>query len=108
VPAHVLRFWESQFSFLQPLRRSGGRRFYRPADIVALRELRRLLHDEHWSIKQVQALPRRRPPGTVASPARGGGGLDTVDREPAGLRAALDRAQSAKRALDRLLGSSTV
>ncbi len=107
MPAHVLRFWESRFSFLQPLRRSGGRRFYRPSDIVVLREVRRLLHDENWSIKQVQALPRRRSPATVASPARNGAESDPDVRPSSGLQAVLDRALLAKQALDRLLGSST-
>ncbi len=52
---HVLRFWETRFSFNRPMKRSGGRRFYRPRDIAMLANVRRLLHDEGLSIKQVQA-----------------------------------------------------
>lgn len=55
-PQHVLRFWETKFAFLTPLKRAGGRRFYRPQDIVVLRAVKRLLHDEGLTIKGVQRL----------------------------------------------------
>ena len=55
-PQHVLRFWETKFSFVTPLKRAGGRRFYRPDDIVILKAVRRLLHDEGLTIKGVQRL----------------------------------------------------
>ena len=58
VPQHVLRFWETKFSFIKPMKRAGGRRFYRPADISVLHGVRRLLHDEGYSIKGVQKLHR--------------------------------------------------
>ncbi len=58
VPQHVLRFWETKFSFIKPMKRAGGRRFYRPADIAVLRGVRRLLHDEGYTIKGVQKLHR--------------------------------------------------
>jgi DNA-binding transcriptional MerR regulator len=58
VPQHVLRFWETKFSFIKPMKRAGGRRFYRPADIAVLRGVRRLLHDEGYTIKGVQKLQR--------------------------------------------------
>ena len=58
VPQHVLRFWETKFSFIRPMKRAGGRRFYRPQDISVLREVRRLLHDEGYTIKGVQKLHR--------------------------------------------------
>ena len=58
VPQHVLRFWETRFSFIRPMKRAGGRRFYRPQDIVVLRGVRRLLHDEGYTIKGVQKLHR--------------------------------------------------
>jgi len=57
-PQHVLRFWETKFSFISPLKRAGGRRFYRPQDIVLLKAVRRLLHDEGLTIKGVQRLHR--------------------------------------------------
>ena len=58
VPQHVLRFWETKFAFIRPMKRAGGRRFYRPADISVLRGVRRLLHDEGYTIKGVQRLHR--------------------------------------------------
>lgn len=56
VPQHVLRFWETKFSFIRPMKRAGGRRFYRRQDIEVLRGVRRLLHDEGYTIKGVQKL----------------------------------------------------
>ncbi|MFC3070122.1 MerR family transcriptional regulator [Phenylobacterium soli] len=58
VPQHVLRFWETKFTFIRPMKRAGGRRFYRPADIAVLKGVRRLLHDEGYTIKGVQRLHR--------------------------------------------------
>jgi DNA-binding transcriptional MerR regulator len=58
VPQHVLRFWETRFSFIRPMKRAGGRRFYRPQDILVLRGVQRLLHDEGYTIKGVQRLHR--------------------------------------------------
>lgn len=55
-PQHVLRFWETKFPFVAPVKRAGGRRFYRPQDVVVLRAIRRLLHDEGLTIKGVQRL----------------------------------------------------
>jgi DNA-binding transcriptional MerR regulator len=56
VPQHVLRFWETKFSFIRPMKRAGGRRFYRPQDVAVLRGVRTLLHDEGLTIKGVQKL----------------------------------------------------
>ncbi len=58
VPQHVLRFWETRFSFIRPMKRAGGRRFYRPQDLAVLRGVRTLLHDEGYTIKGVQRLHR--------------------------------------------------
>ena len=55
-PQHVLRFWETKFTFVTPVKRAGGRRFYRPQDVVVLKAIRRLLHDEGLTIKGVQRL----------------------------------------------------
>ena len=55
---HVLRFWESKFSDIKPIKRGGGRRFYRPEDIEFLRGIKILLHDEKHPIKDVQKLIR--------------------------------------------------
>ena len=58
VPQHVLRFWETRFSFIRPMKRAGGRRFYRPQDIQILRAVQTLLHGEGYTIKGVQRLHR--------------------------------------------------
>lgn len=63
--AHVLRFWESKFSEIQPMKRRGGRRFYRPEDIEFLRGIKVLLHREKHPIKDVQKLIRIRGPQSV-------------------------------------------
>ena len=55
-PQHVLRFWETKFDFLQPVKRAGGRRFYRPEDVILIKGVRRLLHDEGLTIRGVQRL----------------------------------------------------
>ncbi|MDP2697879.1 MerR family transcriptional regulator [Thalassospira sp.] len=53
---HVLRFWESRFSQIKPLKRAGGRRYYRPEDLEMLAAIRSLLHDQGYTIKGVQKL----------------------------------------------------
>ena len=58
VPQHVLRFWESKFPQVKPLKRGGGRRYYRPEDVVLLRRIRDLLYSEGYTIKGVQKLLR--------------------------------------------------
>lgn len=56
VPQHVLRFWETKFSQVKPLKRGGGRRYYRPEDVALLRRIRVLLHDDGLTIRGVQKL----------------------------------------------------
>jgi DNA-binding transcriptional MerR regulator len=56
LPQHVLRFWETRFPQIKPLKRAGGRRYYRPDDIERLRLIKRLLYDEGYTIKGVQKL----------------------------------------------------
>ena len=67
VPQHVLRFWETRFSQLQPLKRGGNRRYYRPADMALLRTIRTLLHDQGLTIRGVQlALAKSTKASSVA------------------------------------------
>ena len=67
VPAHVLRFWETKFSQLKPMKRSGGRRYYRQEDIALLQTIKSLLYDEGYTIKGAQAsLSKRRKSGASA------------------------------------------
>jgi DNA-binding transcriptional MerR regulator len=58
VPQHVLRFWETKFSQIRPLKRGGGRRYYRPEDVELLRAIRALLYGDGYTIKGVQKLLR--------------------------------------------------
>jgi DNA-binding transcriptional MerR regulator len=71
VPQHVLRFWETRFSFIRPMKRAGGRRFYRPQDITVLRGVRTLLHDEGYTIKGVQRLHREQGMARLLAAASG-------------------------------------
>jgi DNA-binding transcriptional MerR regulator len=56
LPQHVLRFWETRFAQIKPLKRGGGRRYYRPDDVDFLRGLKHLLHAERYTIKGVQKI----------------------------------------------------
>ena len=58
VPQHVLRFWESRFPQVRPLKRAGGRRYYRPDDVALLRRIRQCLYEQGYTIKGVQKLLR--------------------------------------------------
>ncbi|MCA1334188.1 MerR family transcriptional regulator [Pseudooceanicola marinus] len=66
-PAHVLRFWESKFTQVRPVKRAGGRRYYRPSDMELLGGIKRLLHEEGMTIKGVQKLLRDRGIAHVAA-----------------------------------------
>lgn len=113
LPAHVLRFWESKFPQIKPLKRRGGRRYYRPEDVALLRRIRSLLYTEGYTIKGVQRLlregvtkPAQEPPEISASlPDK----APTVGREAAAsphaedgkkqLRAVLSELQALRRLL---------
>jgi len=72
VAPHVLRFWETRFSVIRPMKRAGGRRFYRPQDVALLKSLRVLLHDRGLSIREVQQLARAEGVRALVSRAEGG------------------------------------
>jgi DNA-binding transcriptional MerR regulator len=74
VPPHVLRFWESKFSQIKPLKRGGGRRYYRPEDIELLRRIRTLLYRDGYTIKGVQKLLRSPGVRAIASDEAGSDG----------------------------------
>ena len=70
VPAHVLRFWETKFPSVKPLKRGGGRRYYCPEDVDALRRIRNLLYEDGLTIRGVQKLLKAhggKPPSGIAS-----------------------------------------
>ncbi len=60
LPQHVLRFWETRFPQIKPLKRGGGRRYYRPDDVVLLAVIKRLLYDQGYTIKGVQRMLREK------------------------------------------------
>ena len=76
-PAHVLRFWESRFPQIRPVKRAGGRRYYRPADVALLGGIKKLLHDEGLTIRGVQKMLREQGVRHVAG--LGGGDVDEAD-----------------------------
>ena len=71
VPQHVLRFWETRFSQIKPMKRGGGRRLYRPADVDLLKGIRSLLYGEGYTIRGVQRILREEGIGYVAGVGRG-------------------------------------
>uniref|UniRef100_UPI0035C7F13D MerR family transcriptional regulator n=1 Tax=Pseudooctadecabacter sp. TaxID=1966338 RepID=UPI0035C7F13D len=82
VPAHVLRFWESKFAQVKPVKRAGGRRYYRPADVDLLAGIKKLLHEDGMTIKGAQKLLREQ--GVKSVSAVGAALLpgNTVDAAP--------------------------
>ena len=70
LPAHVLRFWESKFPEIKPLKRGGGRRYYRPEDVDLLRRIRQFLYQEGYTIRGVQKLLREGGPRGKEAPGR--------------------------------------
>jgi DNA-binding transcriptional MerR regulator len=65
IPQHVLRFWETRFSQIKPMKRSGGRRYYRPDDVDLLKGIRRLLYGEGYTIRGVQRILKEHGIGSV-------------------------------------------
>ncbi|CAN5202482.1 MerR family transcriptional regulator [soil metagenome] len=118
-PQHVLRFWETKFPFVTPVKRAGGRRFYRPQDIVILKAIRRLLHDEGLTIKGVQRLYKEQGLARLAAYGDPDAAF-TMDAEPRqvlddetapvgapdrGLAAILNDLEAAKARLDAVLAT---
>ena len=81
VPQHVLRFWESRFVQIKPVKRAGGRRYYRPEDVDLLKGIRALLYSDGFTIKGVQKVLKERGPRHVAAVGRGGA-LEQARPEP--------------------------
>lgn len=77
VPKHVLRFWETKFAQVKPMKRGGGRRYYRPEDIDLLRGIRTLLHDEGYTIRGLQRMFRQQGVNYIKNYPRTAGHGDT-------------------------------
>jgi DNA-binding transcriptional MerR regulator len=82
LPQHVLRFWESRFPQIKPLKRGGGRRYYRPDDVEVLRAIKQLLYGEGYTIKGVQRLFKERGAKAVAAGALLEPGHEEFERPP--------------------------
>lgn len=83
VPAHVLRFWESKFPQISPLKRAGGRRFYRPQDLDLLRGIKRLLYEDGYTIKGARKFIKEQGVAQVVEIGRGAPlDADTPAAEP--------------------------
>jgi DNA-binding transcriptional MerR regulator len=119
VAQHVLRFWETKFPFIKPMKRAGGRRFYRPGDIAVLATVSRLLRQEGYTIRGVQKLHRegglKASSATMATPSPARAKSDAPVRAPirpakpggaenASLRSTLASLAAAKARLDAVLG----
>ena len=81
VPQHVLRFWEGKFTQVRPLKRGGGRRYYRPEDVELLRRIRRLLYNEGYTIRGVQKVLREGPKREDGALAGSNGSLNAEQRQ---------------------------
>jgi DNA-binding transcriptional MerR regulator len=92
VPQHVLRFWETRFNQVRPLKRAGGRRYYRPEDIELLRRIRGLLYHQGYTIKGVQKLlrdpGRQEPEPAISGPVAESGAI--ADQAPDDQQSAAD------------------
>ena len=102
LPQHVLRFWETRFTNIRPLKRGGGRRYYRPEDVLLLKGIRHLLYDQGFTIKgvlrilkehgarQVIAIGDGQPLDSLGAPLPADRLEDGLDSEELALDAALD------------------
>ena len=113
VPPHVLRFWETKFPQIKPLKRGGGRRYYRPEDVALLRQIRQLLYNDGYTIKGAQRLIKK---GALKNTAQLGVATamepdqqqqpqnsTTSSQEKAALRSIVDELQSLRKLLSTVL-----
>ena len=113
IPPHVLRFWETKFPQIKPLKRGGGRRYYRPEDVALLRQIRQLLYNDGYTIKGVQKLLKE---GALKNTAQLGVATanepdeqkqpqnsTASSREKATLRSIVDELQSLRKLLSTVL-----
>lgn len=115
VPAHVLRFWETKFPQVKPMKRGGGRRYYRPEDISLLKGVREMLHVDGFSIKGVQkalkdhgvrAISDRSDGvtiGSIVQPEASVGVLDAAQQSEAGVTLSATDRRTLQKALDALV-----
>jgi DNA-binding transcriptional MerR regulator len=111
VPQHVLRFWESRFREIKPMKRGGGRRYYRPEDVSLLRGIRHLLYGEGYTIRGVQRIIREQGIKFVQSAGQPGNrkplasnGVDETTEEPDTRKSEAERSRGLFSLLPSLLG----
>jgi DNA-binding transcriptional MerR regulator len=97
LPQHVLRFWETRFKQIKPMKRGGGRRYYRPEDVELLKGIRHLLYSEGYTIKGVQRILKEQGPRFVVAVAEGGAMLSVEDTEPLKTAVPVSQVVSSKR-----------
>ena len=106
LPQHVLRFWETKFTQIRPVKRAGGRRYYRPDDIQLLAAIRILLYSEGYTIKGVQRILKEQGARAVVAASQGAGRASAAGRSAATPLAAKGPAQG-QQALNPLAGYLT-
>ncbi len=92
LPQHVLRFWETRFTQIKPLKRGGGRRYYRPDDVLLLKGIRHLLYDQGFTIRGVQRILREEGPRYAISIGEAGS-IEALNLADSGTPAAPVQAQ---------------
>jgi DNA-binding transcriptional MerR regulator len=100
LPQHVLRFWETKFTTIKPLKRGGGRRYYRPEDVVLLKRIRELLYAKGYTIKGAQKLLREQRGTQAVQPDE----TTAAEPTPAASVAGPDSAQKLRAEMKSLLG----
>lgn len=100
LPQHVLRFWETRFTQIKPMKRGGGRRYYRPLDVDLLKGIRHLLYDQGYTIKGVQRLLRENSAQFII--ALGNGDVAAIEVITQQKNAALQKEKEAEIAAENL------
>ncbi len=96
VPQHVLRFWETRFSQIRPMKRGGGRRYYRPADVDLLKGIRTLLYGEGYTIRGAQKILKDNGIAHVIGIGRGEVAVDPAEETVKAARKAVAKPVEAK------------
>ncbi|MEO9873271.1 MAG: MerR family transcriptional regulator [Anderseniella sp.] len=96
VPQHVLRFWETRFSQIRPMKRGGGRRYYRPADVDLLKGIRTLLYGEGYTIRGAQKILKDNGIAHVIGIGRGEVAVDPAEETVKAARKSVSKPAEAK------------
>ena len=108
VPKHVLRFWEIKFPQIRPMKRGGGRRYYRPEDVELLRGIRVLLHLEGFTIRGVQKILREQGMDQVKASGESGSLVSGLSAEPAAMASPKKKTAKRRSATAKAAGEETM